>query len=223
MNLRLASLVLLAVAATSCSGSSTSVPTTTSPAAQPTVAATSTTAVAITATTAPATTAIAPTTTTPLTTVATTLPEPIEAQLQRLLERYDASVVAILADPRVASDPASPNAAAFLALFPKDSSFAAGSLKVWAAEGAKGRFYRPGPSGVLFKSTLRKVTAQSATEVSFTVCTQRSAEVVDASGAVIEGIGGVNGGEINAVNVGGAWLFVDLTQVPPSDCPKAGA
>ena len=172
----------------------------------------------------PTTTAAGPTTVaTTLAPATTTAPEPIESQLQHLLDRYDAAVVGILADPRVASDSANPRVVAFLSLFPKGSSFAADSVRLWAGEGAKGRFYRPGPGGSIFTSTLQKVTTSSATDATFAVCTRKSAEIVDAAGAILEAVGGVNSGKINATKVDGAWLLVDLTQTASADCPKPGA
>ena len=107
------------------------------------------------ATTVPTT--VAPTTASTPTTTAS----PIEVTAQQLLDRYDAAATAILIDPRVASDPANPKVAAYLALFPTDSKFAKGTIGFWAQEGAQGRFYKPGPNGKLFVTTLNKVRVQS--------------------------------------------------------------
>ena len=196
-----------------------------------TISASTSTSTSVITTTAASTTQPTTTTTTAApTTVATTLapatttaPEPIESQLQHLLDRYDAAVVGILADPRVASDSTNPKVMAFLSLFPKGSAFAADTVRLWAGEGAKGRFYRPGPGGSIFTSTLQKVTKSSTTDVTFTVCTSKSAEIVDAAGAILEAVGGVNSGEVNATKIDGAWLLVDLTQTASPGCPKPGA
>ncbi len=116
-----------------------------------TVLPSTSTSTAVVGTTAAPTTQPTTSTTAAPTTAATTLepattlaPEPIESQLQRLLDRYDAVATAILADPRVASDPSSPLVATYLALFPSNSTFASGTVDYWASEGAKGRFYRLG-------------------------------------------------------------------------------
>lgn len=197
--------------------------------APPSTAVSTSTSTSVAATTTTPTTQRATTTAAP-TTAATTLapsttaaPESIESQLQGLLDRYDAAVIGILADPRVASDLANPKVVAFLSLFPKGSAFAADTVRLWAAEGAKGRFYRPGPGGSIFTSTLQKVSKSSATDATFTVCTRRSVEVVDVAGAILEAVGGVNSGEINATKIDGAWLLVDLTQTATPDCPKPSA
>lgn len=216
--------VLALLVAVGCSnGSKPTAPTST-------ISASTSPSTSVVATTAAPTTQPTTTTTAAPTTVATTVapstttaPEPIESQLQHLLDRYDAAVVGILTDPRVASDSANPKVAAFLSLFPKGSAFAADTVRLWAGEGAKGRFYRPGPGGSIFTSTLQKVTTSSATDATFAVCTRKSAEIVDAAGAILEAVGGVNSGEINATKVDGAWLLVDLTQTASADCPKPGA
>ena len=216
-------LIVLAFAfATGCSSNSKAVTTTSSSAiiTAPTTAAPATTLPL----TVPTTVAPLPTsqsaTTLPL---ATAAPQPIETQLQHLLDRYDAAAADILTDPRVASDPASPKVAAFLALFPQGSKFAEGTVTYWAEEGAKGRFYRPGPGGALFTSKLRKVVASSDTEVSFTVCATESMEIVDQAGTIQQANGGLSGGEIVAVKVNGEWLLRDLTEKPAGDCPKPGS
>ena len=152
----------------------------------------------------------------------TVAPVQFDAVAQRLLERYDAAVAEVLADPRVASDLSNAKVTAFLALFPKDSSFASDTVKLWVAEAAKGRFYVPGPTGVLLKSTFRKVTSATGDRATFAVCTKRSAEVVDASGNPIEAVGGVTDGEVVAVRLDGEWFLRDLTQLATAECPKPG-
>jgi hypothetical protein len=220
-------LVLLALLlAVGCSNSSKqATPTSPSP-------STSTPVIATTAapSTQPTTSTAVPTTvattvavTTTVTPASTSAPEPIESQLQRLLDRYDAAVQAILVDPRVAGDPVNPAVVAYLALFPPNSDFAAGAIEAWVKDGAKGRFYRPGASGSILKSKLHKITASSVTEVTFLVCTLQSAEIIDETGKVLEATGGLIGGEIVVTRVNDAWLLRELTQRPAGDCPKPGS
>jgi hypothetical protein len=188
-------------------------------------AATTTTAVAATspATTAPIT--IAPTTTTPTTTTIapTTTTVPLKDVFQDLIDRYDAVVAAILADPRVAADSSNPKVVAFLALFPPNSSFTGTTLKFWEDEGSQGRFYRAGPGGAISKSTVKGVKVTSATEASFDVCVVKSTTIVDAAGNMLESSGGPAAGTIVAVNLDGKWLIRDLTRTSPEACLKPGA
>ena len=142
--------------------------------------------------------------------------------LQELLDRYDAAVTAILADPRVASDPTSTEVRDYLALFAPDSTFAQGALEAWAEEGEQGRFFRPGPTGELVDSTVREVTDATDTLAEFTVCSENSIEIVDADGNLIESQGGVAFVEVVAVWSGGDWLLRDLTQ-SSGDCPTPGS
>jgi hypothetical protein len=223
--LRLAALGLAAVLS-ACSGStaskttipSTTVPTTLAPTTVPVITT------VVVPTTTPATTTMPPTTAAPTTTLApTTTTVPLAATFQALIDRYDAVVAAILADPRVAADSSNPKVVAFLALFPPNSSFTATTLKFWEDEGAQGRFYRAGPGGAISKSTVKNVTAISTTEASFDVCVVKSTTIVDAAGNLLESSGGRAAGTIVAVNVDGNWLIRDLTRTSPEACPKPGA
>ena len=171
-----------------------------------------------TTTTVPPTTAAAPTTTISPTT--TTVP--LATTFQSLIDRYDAVVAAILADPRVAADLTNPKIVAYLALFLPNDAFTATPLKFWANEGVLGRFYRPGPGGAISKSTVRKVTATSESEASFDICVVKSTTIVDASGNILESSGGPTAGTIAAVKVDGVWLIRDLTQASAANCPKPG-
>ena len=215
----IAALVLLV----GCSSSKTSTPATTTAitTAAPTTAVVTTTTTAPTTTIAATvpTTAASTSTATPTTVAAT----PIEVTAQQLLDRYDDAATAILIDPRVASDPANPKVLAYLALFPTDSTFAKGTVDFWAQEGAQGRFYKPGPNGKLFVTTLNKVLAQSATEATVFVCTVQTITVVSETGTVLESTGGVVGGEVVLVKSGDQWLLRDLTRKPAGDCPKPGS
>ena len=193
--LALAALVLLV----GCSSGSSPTPVTTNPTTTTAVA----TSVATATTTAPPTTVATtpPTTVAPTTTAATATTvaaTTIEVTAQQLLDRYDAAATAILVDPRVASGPANSKVAAYLSLFPADSTFAKGTVEFWAQEGAKGRFYKPGPNGKLFVTTLNKVIAQSATEATVFVCTLQTITVVSETGTPIESTGGVVGGEVSS-------------------------
>ena len=139
--------------------------------------------------------------------------------MQRLVDSYDDVVQAILADPGVASDPDHQLVDAYLALFPEGSSFASETLEFWASEGATGRFYRPGPRGEMYESTIQSVDLLNDREAVARVCTLTSVVVVDAAGNPIESQGGVNGGEIVAALEGGMWLLRDLTEASPDGCP----
>lgn len=167
----------------------------------------------------------APTTVMPVTTVATptTLAVQLLPILQDLMTRHDAAVAAILEDPRVAADASNQKVVAFVALFPPDSSFAAGSLKFWSQEGERGRFYRPGPGGSISNTTVQKVSSSSDTEATFTVCSVSSIKIVDASGSVIEAQGGVSAGTVVAVKVDANWLLRDLSEGSNDVCPKPGS
>jgi hypothetical protein len=221
--LRLAAFGLTAVLS-ACSGStaskttipSTTVPTTLAPTTVPvistTVVPTTTAATTLPLTTAAPTTTLAPTTTT----------VPLAVTFQSLIDRYDAVVAAILADPRVAADVTNPKIVAYLALFPPNDAFTATPLKFWANEGVLGRFYRPGPGGAISKSTVRKVTSTSESEASFDICVVKSTTIVDASGNILESSGGPTAGTIAVVKVDGVWLIRDLTQASAANCPKPG-
>ena len=139
--------------------------------------------------------------------------------LQALVDSYDAAVEAILSDPRVAADQANAQVVAYLSLFPEGSSFAAGTLEFWQGEGAAGRFYRPGPRGRMYESTVQSVTADSEDQATFVVCTLKSLVVVDAAGAQQSAEGGVQAGSVVAVRADGVWRLRDLTRIDPGVCP----
>lgn len=193
------------------SSSTASVPATTIAVAASTSTLTTTTITASTTTSTASTTS---------TVVDTTTVTPIA---QKLIDSYDAAVAAILADPRVASDPKNPLVTAYLALFPDGSTFAKGTVEFWASEGAAGRFYRPGPRGKMSSSTVKSVELRSATEAAAKVCTVTSIQIVDASGQPLESQGGVTGVQAVITRVGDRWLLRDLTQVTPEGCPSAGS
>lgn len=138
--------------------------------------------------------------------------------LVELLRRYDATVSAILADPRVASDHANDDVVNYLALFTPGNEFAQDVLAFWAAEGEGGRFYRPGPSRVMLSTVVESVTPVSADEVTVIVCNHDSFEIVDATGVVVESSAGRVPGTVTAVRVHGEWLLQDLTQGPEAEC-----
>lgn len=205
-----------------CSGDSDDAAPTTTSAPSSTPAPTSSTA-ATSTTTVPTTTRPTTTSSTLPTTSVTEPPATDTAAvlpvLERVIDAYDDAVSAILADPRVAGDSSSPQVAAYLALFPDESTFAAGTLEFWASEAAADRYYRPGPLGQMYESNVQSITAASADEVTFTVCTRKSVVVVDGSGAVVSAEGGVQAGSIVAVRIDGAWRLRDLTRTPPDLCP----
>ena len=143
----------------------------------------------------------------------------VQPVLEDLIDRYDAAVAAVLADPRVADDRETAEVLAYLALFTSDSSFADTALEFWAAEGAQGRFYRPGPRGQMYKSEIRSVEPASADEVTVSVCSVTSIVIVDEAGTEISAEGGRNAGSVVAVRVDGVWRIRDLTRTPSTDCP----
>lgn len=138
---------------------------------------------------------------------------------QQLMNRYDAAVEGILADPRVADDPSNDHVVAYQALFVEGSTFAAGTLAFWSEEGAAGRFYRPGPRGRMYESTVQSVTAESADEATVVVCTWRSIVIVNEAGAQQSAEAGINAGSVNAVRIDGTWMLQDLTRIAPDVCP----
>ena len=152
----------------------------------------------------------------------TTPEENLLPTIEDLIDRYNGAVAAILTDPGVAADPGHPLTAAYLALFPSGSTFAEGALQFWANEGALGRRYRPGPRGQLAESTVVELEDQGLGEANFTICTLNSIEIVDASGSLLEAQGGQSAATVVAVELDGAWLLRDLTQVDASMCPSDG-
>jgi hypothetical protein len=148
--------------------------------------------------------------------------ESLKPIVEQLVDSYDAVVAEILADPSVASDPGDELVSRYLALFPRDSTFANGALGFWASEAAAGRFYRPGPRGMMYDSTVQSVELRGEAEAVAKVCTVTSIQIVDSAGAALESQGGVNGGEVVLVRVADTWLLRDLTEAPPDDCPRPG-
>lgn len=149
--------------------------------------------------------------------------EAVTPILQELMGRYDAAVAAILADPRVASDPTSAEVESYLSLFTDNSTFADGALANWAREGEQGRFYRPGPGGQLTRSTVIAVTPADDDEATFTICAENSMEITDSEGSVIESFGGQTAASVVVVRADGAWRIRDLTEAATSGCPERGA
>lgn len=143
--------------------------------------------------------------------------------LQELVDTYDNSVEAILADPRVAENRDHELVLAYLGLFPEGSSFASGTLDFWASEGAAGRFYRPGPRGEMYVSTVQSVQPDSADQVTFVVCTLKSIVIVDGSGAELSAEGGVTAGSVVAIRADGVWRLRDLTRTSAEPCPDPRA
>ena len=221
---RLVAVVLaFGVLASACSGDdgggSTTDSSTPTTAAAATAAPTSTAAPSTTPTSSAPSTTAAPSTSPPSTALTNEILKPI---VEQLVDSYDAVVAEILADPSVASDPGNELVRRYLGLFPQDSTFANGALGFWASEAAAGRFYRPGPRGVMYDSTVQSVELRGEAEAVAKVCTVTSIQIVDSAGAALESQGGVNGGEVVLVRVGDDWLLRDLTEAPPDDCPRPG-
>lgn len=142
--------------------------------------------------------------------------------LQSLIDRHDAAVAAVLADPRVARAPDDALVREYLRLFVPDASFPPTVIEGWVREADQGRFYRPGPAGIMRRSTVISVTGTSADQVSITICIRNSVEITDGAGTVLEAQGGVSGGQVNASRVDGIWLLRDLSQASAADCPVPG-
>jgi hypothetical protein len=220
----IAVVVTAGVLAGACSGDDASGPTTDSAAPTTTVVATTGPTSTVAPSTAPTTSASPSTTAAPSTSPPSTAAtnESLKPIIEQLVDSYDAVVAEILTDPSVASTPDNALVRRYLALFPQDSAFANGALDFWAEESAAGRFYRPGPRGVMYESTVQSVELRGNIEAVARVCTTSSIQIVDSSGAPLESQGGVNGGEIVVVLVGDQWLLRDLTRVPADDCPRPG-
>lgn len=150
-------------------------------------------------------------------------PATVRPFLESLTDRYDAAVEGILAHPRVADDRSHAAVVAYLSLFSPQSAFPETALRFWSDEGAQGHFYRPGPQGRMFDSTVASVQIDSPDQVTFTVCTMKSIVIVDEAGSQVSSEGGVTSGSVVAVRVDGAWLVRDLTRTASSDCPEPGA
>lgn len=140
--------------------------------------------------------------------------------MQSLIDRYDGAVAAVLVDPRIARDADHPLVAAYVALFTPDSTFPSTVIAGWQREADQGRFYRPGPAGVMRQSSVMSVSEESADAVTFTVCVRNSVVVTDEAGNSIESQGGVTAGTIRASRVDGTWLIRDLSQSSPEGCPS---
>lgn len=160
------------------------------------------------------------TSTTPVTEPPGTDTAAVQPILQSLIDRYDTAVAAILADPRVASNSEHEAVVSYLRLFTPGSSFPQTALEFWAEEGAQGRFYRPGPRGEMYVSTVQTVQADSPDQANVTVCTLRSVVVVDASGNQVSAEGGQIAGAVVAVRVDGVWRLRDLTRTAADRCPE---
>ena len=139
--------------------------------------------------------------------------------LQALIDRYDKAVATILADPRVAANREHEAVAAYLRLFAPGSAFPQTALKFWVDEGAQGHFYRPGPLGQMYKSTLQSMIVDSPDQVTFLVCSLKSIVIVNEAGTELSAEGGQSAGSVTAVRVDGTWLLRDLTRNPADDCP----
>lgn len=138
--------------------------------------------------------------------------------LQLLVDRHDAAVAAVLADPRLVNDPESSLVAEYLALFTADNPFPLEVIEVWKREAEQGRRYLPGPAGALRTSTVMAVTPVSADEVEFLVCIANSVVIVDEAGEPLESLGGIDSGVLLADRVGGVWLLRDLSLADPAEC-----
>ena len=159
----------------------------------------------------------------PTTEPSATDPSAVRPYLESLVDRYDAAVAAILADPRVAADRDHEAVAGYLRLFTPSSSFPDTALQFWADEGSQGRFYRAGPRGQMYESSVQSIEVDSPDQVTFEVCSQKSIVIVDEEGNQLSAEGGSTSGSVVAVRVEGSWLLRDLTRTTSGDCEAAGA
>lgn len=150
-------------------------------------------------------------------------PTAVRPYLETLVDRYDAAVAAILVDPRVAADRDQEAVTDYLHLFTPSSSFPDTALQFWADEGSQGRFYRAGPRGQMYESSVESIEVDSPDQVTFEVCSQKSIVIVDEEGNQISAEGGSSSGSVVAVRVDGSWLLRDLTRTTSSECEAAGA
>lgn len=157
--------------------------------------------------------------TTPVTEPPGTDPVAVQPVLESLIDRYDTAVAAILADPRVAADSGHDLVVAYRDLFTPESTFPQTALRFWTDEGAQGRFYRPGPRGQMYESTVQSLRADSPDQVTFLVCSLKSIVIVDGAGNELSAEGGQAAGSVVAVRVDGTWVLRDLTRTSAADCP----
>lgn len=168
------------------------------------------------------------TTTSAAATTTTTEPPATDASavrpyLESLIDRYDVAVAAILADPRVAADRDHESVTEYLDLFTPSSSFPDTALQFWADEGSQGRFYRAGPRGQMYESSVQSIEVGSPDQVTFVVCSQKSIVIVDDEGNELSAEGGSSSGSVVAVRVDGSWRLRDLTRTTSSSCEADGA
>lgn len=161
------------------------------------------------------------TSTTPVTEPPGTDTAAVTPILESLIDRYDMAVAAILADPRVAATADHEAVLAYMRLFTPGNDFAQTALQFWVDEGKQGHFYRPGPRGRMYESTVQSIHADSPEQVTFVVCSLKSIVVVDESGTELSAEGGRSAGSVVAVRVDGTWLFRDLSRTAPATCPDA--
>jgi hypothetical protein len=161
------------------------------------------------------------TTSVPTTIADQTGEEAVADALQELAGRFDEAVAGILVDPRVAADSDHPAVRDYLDLFVPDSQFASGALEAWAREGAQGRFYRPGPRGRMSESTVIDVVLDGEDAATFTMCSIRSVEIVDAAGHPVSGDGGTSAATGVAQQVRAGWLLRELSETSPDGCEPA--
>jgi hypothetical protein len=139
--------------------------------------------------------------------------------LESLVDNYDTAVAAILVDSRVASNTGDAAVLAYLRLFTPSNDFPQTALQFWADEGSQGHFYRPGPRGRMYESTVQSVQADSPEQVTFVVCSLKSIVIVDEAGTELSSEGGQSAGSVVAVRVDGTWLLRDLSRTSPASCP----
>lgn len=111
-------------------------------------------------------------------------PESVRPDIERLLDRYDAVVNQIVADPSVARDPENPLIEEYLGLFEPGSAHAEELIDVWVQRDEEGLVTKPF-SDEHPASTSRldgEIQIRSDTEVAFPICVERRHLVYDREG-----------------------------------------
>ena len=160
------------------------------------------------------------TTTTPTTTppeeASAAAPDDVVPYVEELLERYDAAVNEIVADPAVVADRDSELVEEFLSLFEPGSEFADQSLEGWAAQGDTGIALKPLDAGTPVNVTklVGPLVRVSDDEVSFEQCAIQSYVKYDDDEEVTRVERALLAGEGTAVRVDGQWVLSGLSTPP---------
>lgn len=143
-------------------------------------------------------------------------PDDVVPYIEDLLERYDAAVNEIVADPAVAADRDSELVEEFLSLFEPGSEFAEESLEGWAAQGDTGIALRPLDADTPVNETklVGPLVRVSDDEVSFEQCAVQSFVKYDDDEEVTRVERALLAGEGTAVRADGRWVLGELSTPP---------